>query len=126
MTQLIEMMIHSQNHRVKTIPKISQPFSVSNHPVKEIPVGNPEPASISGLMHCLIHDINIAKGKAGKLSNRLIVIARDISHFCALTGFSQDFLDDIVMTLIPEPALLLLPTIDDVADQIKITGLIGF
>ena len=47
------------------------------------------------------------------------MIARNIDHAGAVTRFSQQFLDDVIMFLRPVEAFFQLPAINDVADQIQ-------
>jgi hypothetical protein len=47
------------------------------------------------------------------------MIARNIDHAGAVTRFSQQFLDNVIMFLRPVEAFFQLPAINDVADQIQ-------
>src|SRR5262249_42068453 len=51
-----------------------------------------------------------------------VVVAGNVNDRRALASFSQDLLDDVIVHLRPEPAAAQLPTVDDVADQVKTLG----
>ena len=54
-----------------------------------------------------------------KVPDAVVVIAGNVHNPYALAGHSQDFLDDIVVRLGPEPAGPQFPTVNDVADQVQ-------
>jgi len=54
---------------------------------------------------------------------RLIVVARHVDDLGPLAHLAEHFLDDVVVQLVPVPASLELPAIDDVAHEIEVVGL---
>src|SRR5271170_7809335 len=57
------------------------------------------------------------------MAHRFVVIAGDIDDLSALARLAQYFLHDVVMRLVPIPAPLELPAVDDIAHQVKVVGL---
>src|SRR5271169_1275005 len=57
------------------------------------------------------------------MAHRFVVIAGDIDDLGALARLAQYFLHDVVMRLVPIPAPLELPAVDDVAHQVEVVGL---
>ena len=60
-----------------------------------------------------------AEPAAGKIPEILVMIAGDIDHPGALARLAQQFLDDVIVQLVPLPVFLQRPVVDDVADQVQ-------
>ena len=60
----------------------------------------------------------------GEGAGEFVVIAGNEQHARALACLAQEFLDDVIVRLRPEPALLEPPAVDDIADQIPGLGLV--
>ncbi len=73
-------------------------------------------------MHRLGADVDSAEGQAEELPHRLVVVAGDVSDARALARLAQDLLDHVVVVLVPEPAALQLPAVDDVAYEIQVAA----
>src|SRR5471032_639282 len=78
---------------------------------------------------CTIHRrlparVDVTESQIAELSRGFVVIARNVDHLRAFAGFAQHFLDHVVVRLRPEPAFAQLPSIDDVADQVQVLGIV--
>ncbi len=91
--------------------------------VEQIAVHDPEPLAVRGRVDRIFDDGDAAQVQPDELARQLIVIARDVNDLRALARAAQDLLHDIVVRLRPVPALLQLPAVQDVADQIEGVGL---
>jgi hypothetical protein len=67
---------------------------------------------------CGLLDLDVAIGPT-KVSDQLVVIARDINHMRALAGFAQNFLDHVVVRLWPINSAPQRPDVDQVAHDVE-------
>ena len=62
--------------------------------------------------------------RAAEISDHLVVITRDVDDARALSGFAQDFLNDVVMGLRPVTAAAHRPDVDQIADDVEVLKLV--
>ena len=74
-------------------------------------------------MDGVLDDRDPAELQPDELAQLLIVIAGDVDDLRALARRAQHLLHDVVVRLRPVPALLQLPAVEDVADQVERVGL---
>jgi hypothetical protein len=55
-----------------------------------------------------------------KLVDELVVVAGDVNDLGLLAAFAEDFLDEHVVVVAPEPAELQLPAVNEIADDVEI------
>ena len=73
-------------------------------------------------MDYLAFDRHAAEIHGGVIAQRFIVIAGNIDDLCPFSRFTEDFLNNVVLALVPVPRLLQSPSVDDVADKIEVVG----
>jgi hypothetical protein len=71
-------------------------------------------------MDHLVRHHHPAKTHAGELINELIMVAGDVNHLGVLAAFAEQFLDEHIIVITPEPAEPQFPAVNQVADDIKI------
>ena len=72
----------------------------------------------------VIGDFDAAEKGADIAAREFVVIAGHVDHAAALAHLAQQLLDDIIVGLRPIPAVLELPAVDHVADEIDGRGII--
>ena len=70
----------------------------------------------------LVADRDAAEREPEVVPRRLVVVAGDVDDLRALARLAQHLLDDVVVRLVPVPAALQLPAVDDVADEVQVVG----
>ena len=72
------------------------------------------PLSLRADINHLVGDGDVTESQTQKLPRCLVVIASNKHDLCSLECFSQNLLHDIVLQLMPVPAALERPAVDDV------------
>ena len=72
-----------------------------------------------GMDHLMRHD-HAAEPHPGKLVNELIMVAGDIDDLGLLAAFAQQFLDEHVVVVAPEPAEFQFPAVDQIPDNVEV------
>ena len=70
--------------------------------------------------HHLISQHDSTKAKSEKLPRSFVVIAGNVGDVRAFTRLAEHFLHNVIVPLMPVPAALQGPAVDNVADQIQI------
>ena len=86
-------------------------------------MGDQHAAPVGGDVLGLVPDFDAAECEPEELAHCFVVVARDVGDARALARLAQDLLDDVVVGLVPEPAALELPAVDDVAHQVELLAL---
>ncbi len=79
-----------------------------------------EAPAVGGNVLGLGADVDAAEGKAEEVAHRLVVVAGDVGDARALARLAQHLLHHVVVRLVPVPAALQLPAVDDVADEVEV------
>ncbi|MNC90489.1 hypothetical protein D3C83_65930 [compost metagenome] len=74
-------------------------------------------APVSGFVHHLVADLDLAEQQAIERARCLVVVARHEHHPRALVGLFEDALQHQAVGLRPVATLFHVPEVDDVADQ---------
>jgi len=101
------------------IAEIGQPTGMLNHIVEQIAMYNPQAFAIGRLMDIILPDRDLTQIIAKIMTGSFIMSARDIDHAGAVTRFSQQFLNDVIMFLWPVEALFQLPAVNNITNQIE-------
>ncbi len=99
-----------------------QPTGVAHHAVELVAVQDQQAASIGGDMDGLVLDDDAPEAAEGEVAEILVVVAGDVDDTGPLAGLTQQFLDDVVVGLVPIPGAPEAPAVEDVADQIEEVG----
>lgn len=81
--------------------------------------------AFGGDVHQFIADLDAAEIEVDELADHFIVVAGHEDDIGALLGLLQDRLHHVVVALVPVPATLQLPAVDDVAHQVERLGFGG-
>ena len=79
-----------------------------------------EPLAARRRVNGLLADRDAAEGEAQVVPGGFVVVAGDVDDGGALARLAQHLLDDVVVRLVPVPAPLQLPAVDDVADEVEV------
>ena len=96
-----------------------EPARVQHDPVELIPMDNQQVATVRRAMDDVVDDFDSAEVEAGKVAQRLVMVARHIDHPRAMLGLLEDAPHHVVVAGRPVPALAQLPAVDDVADEVE-------
>ena len=69
-------------------------------------------------MNCRLLDLDVPIGPT-EVGHQFVVISRNVNHMRALAGFSQNFLDHVVVLLWPVDPATQRPDIDQVAHNVE-------
>ena len=75
-------------------------------------------------MNRFVADVDIAERESDELPCTFIVVSGDVGDPCPFAGFTQNLLNDVVVSLSPVPPACELPAIDDVANEVKTIGFV--
>jgi hypothetical protein len=75
-------------------------------------------------VHGLADDVDAAEMQVEIVAQHLVVVARHVDDARALARLAQQLLDDVVVRLVPVPAALQPPAVDDVADEVDRLGVV--
>ena len=87
--------------------------------VEQIAMHNPKTFAVGRLVNVIFLDRDITKIIAKIMAGSFIMIAQDIDHAGAVTRFSQQILNDVIMFLWPVEALFQLPAVNNITNQIE-------
>ena len=76
----------------------------------------------SGVDH-LARNRNAAEFHAHELLNELVMVAADVDDLSAFAAFAEQFLNEQVVVIAPEPAELQLPAVNEIADEVEILAI---
>lgn len=100
-----------------------QPAGVADHAVELVAVQDQQAAAVGGDVDGLVLDDDAPEAAEGEVAENLVVIAGDVDDAGPLAGLAQQFLDDVVVGLVPVPGALEAPAVEDVADQVEEVGI---
>src|SRR5262249_51491502 len=109
---------------VGLIAEKSEPTRVPNHDIEKITVDHEVALAVGRNVDRVFDHFNAAKMRAVIVTQKLVVIARDVDHVRALARLAQELLYDVVVSLRPVPAAFELPAVDDVADEVDGVGIV--
>ena len=87
--------------------------------VEQVAMDDPEAFAIGGDVNMIILDRDITEVEPGVLACRLVMIAWYVDYACAVPRLAEQLLDHVIMLLWPVEALLELPAVDDVPDEVE-------
>jgi hypothetical protein len=117
-------MVHREDQAVERIAEQGEPARLLHHAVEEVAVRDQQAPAVGGGVHRFVHDVDPAEGMVDVVARELVVVARHVDHARALARLAQDLLHHVVVRLLPVPAPLQAPAVDDVADQVERVGLV--
>jgi len=118
--QAVEIQIEIENPIVKMRAKLFQKMIKMRQAVRLMAVDDEIFLPIGGgVDHLMRHD-HAAKTHSGKLVNELVVVAGDVNDLGLLAAFAEQFLDEHVVVVAPEPPELQFPAVNEVTDNIEI------
>src|SRR5262249_55200459 len=117
------MSIEPDSKVVSLVPQKSEPARVADNHIEQIAVNDQVTPAVGRTMHDASDDFNPAEVGPIEVTQKFVVVTRDIDDPRAFARLAQDFLDDVVVGLRPVPAGLELPAVDDVADEIDQVGI---
>lgn len=68
----------------------------------------------------LMRHHHAAKTHSGELVHKLVVVAGDVDDFRLLAALAEQFLDERVVIVAPEPAELQFPAVNEIADEVEV------
>jgi hypothetical protein len=96
-----------------------QPLGVLNDRIEVVAMREPQSPAIGQGVLCFLEQLHATKLMVHKLPSKLIVVAWHVNNPRALSRATQQLLNHIVVSLGPMPSSLELPTVNNVAQQIK-------
>jgi hypothetical protein len=117
--QRVETTIDLESPLVPDVAQIGQPLGALNDAIEEVAVRDPESSAVGGHMDAFGKHVDAAEVVLDIAPCELVVIAGDEYDASAFARFPQDFLNDVVMGLGPEPGAAELPAVDDVANKVE-------
>ena len=121
--RLVEPQVGRQRGVVGSVADECQPLGVLDDAVELVAVQHQEAPAVGGDMDRFRQHDDAAEAVPGEVAEAFVVIARDVDDARALASLAQQFLDDVVVRLMPVPGAAHPPDIDDVADEIEVIGL---
>jgi len=121
--QPVEMQIEIENPVVKVRAEFFQQMIEMRQAVRLMTVDDEIFFPVGGGVHCLLRHDHAAKTHSHKLLDEFVVVAGDVNDFRLFAAFAEQFLDEHVVVVLPEPAELQLPAVNQVADDVKIPAL---
>ena len=76
--------------------------------------------AVGGGVNGLMRHHHAAKTHSRKLVNELVVVAGDVDDLGLLAAFAENFLDEDVVVVAPEPAELQLPAVNEITDDVEV------
>ena len=119
----VEGGVDGQRRRIGPVAGKGQPFGVPDHAVELVAVQDQQAAAVGGDVDGLVLDDDAPEAAEGEVAENLVVIAGDVDDAGPLAGLAQQFLDDVVVGLVPVPGALEAPAVEDVADQVEEVGI---
>jgi hypothetical protein len=121
--QPVEIKIKIENPVVKMRTKFFEQMVEMRQAVRLMAVNHQIFFPVGRCVHHLTRDGDIAKFHSEKLLDELIVVAGNVNHLGLLAAFAEEFLDERVVVVAPEPAKFQLPAVNKIANEIKILAI---
>jgi len=122
----VEESAHMDHQIIAIVAQDGEPRSILHNTIELVSVQDPETASVGGFVHGIGKNDDAAEGETGKLMKEFVMISGDAYHVRTLADFAQEFLNDIVVGLRPIPRAFEGPTIEDIANEIPVVGVVAF
>lgn len=118
--QPVEMEVEVENPVVKVRAEFFQQMVEVSQTVRLMAVDDEIFFPVGGGVDRLPRHGHAAETHPGKLINELVVIAGDVDDLCLLAAFAEQFLDEDVVVVAPEPAELQFPAVNEVANYVEV------
>ena len=118
--QPVEIQIEIENPVIEVRAELFQQVIEMRQAVRLVAVDDEVFFSVGGRMDHLPGDGHGAEFHAHELLNEFVVVAGNVNHLGLLAAFAEQFLDERVVVLAPEPAELQLPAVDEIADEVEV------
>ena len=117
--QAVHHAIHVHQALVGPVPKLGKPGGEIDNVVELVAMEN-EIAEAGGTsINRLAHHSDMTKPVPGEIAEILVVVSGNENHFRTLARLAHDFLDHVVVQLVPIPFLAQRPAVDNVAHEIE-------
>ena len=118
--ETVEIKIEVENPVVKVRAELFQQVIEMRQAVRLVAVDDEIFFPGGGGMNHLMRHHHAAETHPGELVHELIMIAGNVDHLRLLAAFAEQFLNEHVVVVAPEPAELQLPAVNKIADDVKI------
>ena len=121
--QPVEIQVKIQNPVVKMRTKFFKQMIEVSQAVRLMAVDHQIFFPVSRRVNNFARNRHAAEAHPEKLLDEFIVVAGDVDHLGMLAAFAEQFLDERVVVLAPEPAELQLPSVNEIAHQIQVLAI---
>ncbi len=116
--QVQQVLVNPRSHAIQ------QPVEM-HHPIALVSVDDEIAATIRANVHHLLGQRHVAKSQAEEFVHELVVVAGDVGDPRLLAALAQQFLDQRVVVIPPEPFVFEFPAVDEIADDVEVIALVG-
>ena len=116
----IEIQIEIKNPVVKVRAELFEQMIEVRQAIRLVAVDDKIFFPIGGGVNRLTRNGDAAESHAHELLDEFVVIAGNVNHLRLLAAFAEDFLDEHVVVIAPEPPELQLPAVNEITHEVEI------
>ena len=117
--QAIHHAIHVHQALIGPVAKLGEPGGEVDHVVELVAMENEIAEAGGAFVNRLAHHRDVAKAMPGEIAEILVVVSGNENDLRAFARLAHDFLDHVVVQLVPIPFLAQRPAVDHVAHEIE-------
>jgi len=118
--QPVEIQVKIQNPVVKMRTKFFEQMVEVRQAICLMAVNHQIFFPVGGCVNNFTRNGDTAEAHPEKLLDEFVVVSGDVDHLGLLAAFAEQFLDERVVIIAPEPAELQLPAVNEIAYKVKV------
>jgi hypothetical protein len=122
----VEIQIEIENPVVKVRAELFKQVIEMRQTVRLMAVDDEIFFPIGGSVNRLARNGDAAESHAHELLDEFVVVAGNVNDLGLLAAFAEQFLDERVVVVAPEPAELQFPAVNEIADEVEIFAIYDF
>jgi hypothetical protein len=115
----VQHVVEHEREGVGGVAQMREPARIGDDAVEMIAVNDQHPAAVGGFMDRLLADFDARQRHAAITAKEFVVIAGNVDDAGAFLDLVQNGVEHARVCVVPEPAFLQPPAVDDIADEIE-------